>query len=141
MEYIFSIPFVVLVLAVVQVATLATGLLYGYYNRTESQDIGTVEELINIESQVEALDSGLTASEKEIDLLKHKFTVIESSFAELHEFVNRGIKRMSTRAKRAEELSMLNEDLNELEGLEEQSNQSEMFEDPNRRPRLIRNDR
>jgi hypothetical protein len=144
MDQLLSIPTAVLILAIVQLAALGTGLLYAYYNRTGSQDIDTAY----IDGFLDTLDESVgKLKENQLELFEFdqkidvRATTLESKFAELHEYVTRGIKRMATRNARAEQLNALNEDLAELEEAGQEQNQLDFFEDPNQRPRLVRNGR
>lgn len=78
---------------------------------------------------------------KSREIEQAKIAKLESQFAELHEFVNRGIKRMSTRAQRAELLDEVMRQSKELdtEQDDELPGQLKMEFDgyPEDRPKLI----
>lgn len=144
MEYILSFEFAILFLAVVQVALLGVFAVGVYMlaknpNDLNTEEIEAYQDKIN-ENQI-TLESDMQELYKIQEKQSTKLIALESRFSELHEFVNRGIQRMSARNQRAEELLKFHEDLDELDQLQANPKSEIDFQDPNQRPKLVRNGR
>lgn len=143
------------ILIVITVAISLTGAgLAGFSLYLSNQLRKTVNDLdtetmagavLDFDEEIEANQKQLAMIAHEIQELKKereidqaKFMKLDNEYAELHEFVNRGIKRMSTRAQRAEMISDFNEDLEELDEKLNGNSQADMFRDPNKKPKLVR---
>lgn len=145
MEHLFSVQTAVLFLALVQVVLLGIFAIGVYMLAKNPNDLDTdeiwdtlgrnQESLKTHAQEIENCYSGIKKMETDVSTLG-------TQFSELYEFVNRGIKRMSARNQRAEELLAFHEDLNELDAASGSPDQTSMnFEDPNHRGKLVRNGR
>lgn len=133
------------IIAAVALAALAMA-AYSYYawkaEVARFQDLDTermLSQMMELAEKVRDLAEEFHEMRKQMDLDKATISRIELEFSELTEFVNRGIKRMSTRAQRAEMMTQFNEDLEELEHKLERpaGNTPDLF-NPARRPRIVR---
>lgn len=94
----------------------------------------------NIDSELEKakkeLTDGLLGLNEAHEKMKANVSRLELEVAELTEFVSRNLKKMSTRAARAEELNALMDQAKELDRQED----PDLFRtvDPNRKPKLMR---
>lgn len=129
---------------------LAAAVMFVLYRKSKPH--GNEEESQESEAlDPETLADALRHSEKnrdaiqewagEVESLTGKVRALESQFAELHEFVNRNLKKMSTRAARAEALTDLLEQSKEIDAGDKAQSKLEFHRGPvapKRGARLVR---
>lgn len=126
-------------------ALLATGMMwYSIRNAPELIPDDTLEELDSLELSVEglvqkykAVETQLAEIQKELVHWPEKVRSLENEFSELHEFVNRNMKKMNTRAWRAEMQDKIEEDIRSLES-QPDPGQKEIAFSANGSPRIRR---
>lgn len=116
---------------------LALWLYLRGYNPEAPENTDLDEDFQDLEAQIYQANQGIADLEKRLEMQDTKISKLELECSELYEFVNRNLKKMSTRAQRAEELTQLLEESKEID-----SRQSDMFNEhvpsSGRRGRLIR---
>lgn len=142
MEFFLSFEFAIIFLALVQVALLGIFGIGVYMLAKNPNDLNTAEYdafLDRLQENQEILEGDTKKLFKQGQEQQVTIDSLQSRFAELHEFVNRGIQRMSARNQRAEELLKFHEDLDELSQVNGNQQQMDFNEvDPNAQGKLVR---